>query len=73
MWIFSKEKRIVQIEMPKPLLRLFEVASLFIFSLKGSCSMPLAFCLLWVLLLLPLNHYLPRLISASYHGLESDP
>lgn len=35
--------------------------------------MPLAFCLLWVLLPLPLNHYLPRLISTSYHGLESDP
>lgn len=34
--------------------------------------MPVAFCFLWVLLPLILDHYLPRMISASYHHLESN-
>lgn len=40
--------------------------------LKGSCSTPLAFCFLGMLLPLTLDHY--RLsVTSAYHQLESDP
>ena len=49
------------------------MSSLSTLYLKGSCSRPLAFGLPWVPLPLTPDHYLPRVISASYHHLESDP
>lgn len=39
--------------------------SLFTLCLNGSCSIPLAFCFLGTLLPFTLDHYLPRVTSAS--------